>query len=81
MYKAILIFINIIGFLIFTILNVNDIVITHVAPSEIGMYQETEVSIVINKKGGDGFVREFIELLLNLKENDDSEIEKILKGE
>ena len=38
-------------------------------------------SIVINKKGGDGFVREFIELLLNLKENDDFEIEKILKGE
>ena len=37
MSKAILIFINIIGFLIFTILNVNDIGITHVAPSEIGI--------------------------------------------
>ena len=54
MSKAILIFINIIGFLIFTILNVNDIEITHVAPSEIGIYQETEVSIIINKNDFSG---------------------------
>jgi len=54
MSKAILIFINIIGFLIFTILNVNDIEITHVAPSEIGINQETEVSIVINKNDFSG---------------------------
>ena len=54
MSKAILIFINIIGFLIFTILNVNDIKITHVGPSEIGIYQETEVSIIINKNDFSG---------------------------
>ena len=54
MSKAILIFINIIGFLIFTILNVNDIEIKHVAPSEIGIYQETEVSIIINKNDFSG---------------------------
>ena len=54
MSKAILIFINIIGFLIFTILNVNDIEITHVAPSEIGINQETEVSIIINKNDFSG---------------------------
>ena len=54
MSKAILIFINIIGFLIFAILNVNDIEITHVAPSEIGINQETEVSIIINKNDFSG---------------------------
>lgn len=54
MSKAILIFINIVGFLIFTILNVNDIVITHVAPDEIGINQETEVKIVINKNDFSG---------------------------
>ena len=54
MSKAILIFINIIGFLIFTILNVNDIEITHVAPSEIGINQETEVRIIINKNDFSG---------------------------
>ena len=47
MSKAILIFINIIGFLIFTILNVNDIEITHVAPSEIGINQETVVKVPV----------------------------------
>ena len=54
MSKAILIFINIIGFLIFTILNVNDIEITHIAPSEIGINQETEVKIIIDKNDFSG---------------------------
>ena len=72
MSKAILIFINIIGFLIFTILNVNDIEITHVAPSEIGINQETEVSIIINKNdfSGPGRLRlDFNQALnINVKE-------------
>ena len=72
MSKAILIFINIIGFLIFTILNINDIEITHVGPSEIGINQETEVKIVINKNdfSGPGRLRlDFSQALeINVKE-------------
>ena len=49
MSKAILIFINIIGFLIFTILNINEVVITHTAPKEIAIGQEVEVNLIINK--------------------------------
>ena len=49
MPKAILIFINIIGFLLFTILNINDVVITHTAPKEIAIGQEVEVNLIINK--------------------------------
>ena len=44
MSKAILIFINIIGFLIYTILNINDVNITHTAPKEIPVGQEVEVN-------------------------------------
>ena len=72
MSKAILIFINIIGFLIFTIINVNDIGIIHVAPSEIGINQETEVKIIIDKNdfSGPGRLRlDFTEALnIDVKE-------------
>lgn len=72
MSKAILIFINIIGFLIFTIINVNDIGISHVAPSEIGINQETEVKIIIDKNdfSGPGRLRlDFTEALkIDVKE-------------
>ena len=54
MYKAILIFINIIGFLLFTILNINDVVITHTAPKEIAIGQEVEVNLIINKNNFSG---------------------------
>jgi hypothetical protein len=54
MSKAILIFINIIGFLIFTILNINDVVITHTAPKEIPIGQEVEVNLIINKNNFSG---------------------------
>ena len=54
MSKAILIFINIIGFLIFTILNINDVVISHTAPKEIGIGQEVEVNLIINKNNFSG---------------------------
>ncbi|MDG1238164.1 MAG: hypothetical protein P8N69_04585 [Flavobacteriales bacterium] len=58
MFKSILIFINIIGFLIFTILNVGDIENSHkiiqkgeavASKAEIGKNIETEVKIVIGK--------------------------------
>ena len=72
MSKAILIFINIIGFLLFTILNINDIEITHVAPKEIGINQETEVTITIDKNdfSGPGRLRlDFTQALnINVKE-------------
>ena len=72
MSKAILIFINIIGFLLFTILNINDIEITHVAPKEIGINQETEVTITIDKNdfSGPGRLRlDFTHALnINVKE-------------
>ena len=54
MSKAILIFINIIGFLIFTILNINDVNITHTAPKEIPVGQEVEVNLIINKNDFSG---------------------------
>lgn len=54
MSKAILIFINIIGFLLFTILNINDVVITHTAPKEIAIGQEVEVNLIINKNNFSG---------------------------
>ncbi|MFL2589207.1 MAG: hypothetical protein ACJ0QS_03980 [Parvicellaceae bacterium] len=54
MPKAILIFINIIGFLLFTILNINDVVITHTAPKEIAIGQEVEVNLIINKNNFSG---------------------------
>ena len=54
MSKAILIFINIIGFLLFTILNINDVVITHTAPKEIAIGQQVEVNLIINKNNFSG---------------------------
>ena len=54
MYKAILIFINIIGFLLFTILNINDVVITHTAPKVIATGQEVEVNLIIDKNNFSG---------------------------
>ena len=54
MPKVILIFINIIGFLLFTILNINDVVITHTAPKEIAIGQEVEVNLIINKNNFSG---------------------------
>ena len=54
MPKAILIFINIIGFLLFTILNINDVVITHTAPKKIAIGQEVEVNLIINKNNFSG---------------------------
>ena len=54
MSKAILIFINIIGFILFTILNINDVVITHTAPKEIAIGQEVEVNLIINKNNFSG---------------------------
>ena len=54
MSKAILIFINIIGFLIYTILNINDVSITHTAPKEIPIGQEVEVNLIINKNDFSG---------------------------
>jgi len=54
MTKAILIFINIIGFLLFTILNINEVVITHTAAKEIAIGQEVEVNLIINKNNFSG---------------------------
>ena len=63
MFKSILIFINIIGFLIFTILNVNDIVSSHKilkdgqpleTPAKIPKNQDTEVKIIIDKNDFSG---------------------------
>ena len=54
MTKAILIFINIIGFLLFTILNINDVVITHTAAKEIAIGQAVEVNLIINKNNFSG---------------------------
>lgn len=49
MSKVILIFINIIGFLILTILNTNNVDIIHTAPKEIPIGKEIEVNLIINK--------------------------------
>lgn len=54
MSKAVLIFINIIGFLLFTILNINDVVITHTASKEIAIGQAVEVNLIINKNNFSG---------------------------
>jgi len=54
MSKAVLIFINIIGFLLFTILNINDVVITHTAAKEIAIGQAVEVNLIINKNNFSG---------------------------
>ena len=54
MSKAVLIFINFIGFLLFTILNINDVVITHTAPKEIAIGQAVEVNLIINKNNFSG---------------------------
>ena len=54
MTKAILIFINIIGFLLFTILNINDVVITHTAAKEIAIGQAVEVNLIIDKNNFSG---------------------------
>ena len=54
MTKAILIFINIIGFLLFTILNINDVVITHTAAKEIAIGQAVEVNLIIKKNNFSG---------------------------
>ena len=49
MSKAILIFINIIGFLIFTIFSTNSVDIIHTAPKEIPIGKEIEVNLIISK--------------------------------
>ena len=49
MTKAIFIFINIIGFLIFTIFSTNSVDIIHTAPKEIPIGKEIEVNLIINK--------------------------------
>ena len=54
MYKAVLIFINIIGFLLFTILNINDVVITHTTAKEIAIGQAVEVNLIIDKNNFSG---------------------------
>ena len=54
MSKVILIFINIIGFLLFTFLNINEVAITHTAPKEIAIGQEVEVNLIINKNNFSG---------------------------
>ena len=54
MSKVILIFINIIGFLLFTIFNLNDVDITHTSQNEIAIGQEVEVNLIINKNNFSG---------------------------
>ena len=54
MSKVILIFINIVGFLIFTIFNTNNIDIIHTAPKEIPVGEEIEVNLIINKDNFSG---------------------------
>jgi hypothetical protein len=87
MFKSILIFINIIGFLIFTILNVGDIENSHkiiqkgetvVSKAEIGKNIETDVKIIIGKNefSGPGRLRLDFSNATNIsvkeKENDGS---------
>jgi len=73
MTKAILIFINIIGFLLFTILNINEVVITHTAAKEIAIGQEVEVNLIINKNNFSGPGRLILDLSqaegITVKEN------------
>ena len=54
MFKAILIFINVIGFLIFTIFNVTSVNIIHTAPKEIPIGKEIEVNLIISKANFSG---------------------------
>ena len=54
MSKAILIIINIIGFLYLTILNIKKTEITHNGPKQIEIGQELEVNIIINKNDFSG---------------------------
>ena len=54
MSKVILIIINIIGFLIFTNLNTNNIEIIHSAPKEIPIGKDIEVNLIINKDNFSG---------------------------
>ena len=54
MYKVIMIIINIIGFLIFTNLNTNNVEIIHSAPKEIPIGKDIEVNLIINKDNFSG---------------------------
>lgn len=78
MSKAIVIFINIIGFLIFTIFNANSVDIIHTAPKEIPIGKEVEVNLIINKDNFSGPGRLKLDLsqangiLVKEKMNDES---------
>ena len=54
MSKVILIFINILGFLLLTTLNINNENIIHTAPKEIPVGKEIEVNLIINKDNFSG---------------------------
>ena len=49
MIKSVFIFINLFGLLLYSFFNIEDIVITHTGPSEIGYGESAEVKIIINK--------------------------------
>ena len=49
MSKVIIIFVNVIGFLIITIFNANNVDIIHTAHKEIPIGKEIEVNLIINK--------------------------------
>ena len=49
MIKSVFIFINLFGLLLYSFFNIEDIVISHTGPSEIGYGESAEVKIVINK--------------------------------
>jgi len=78
MSKVILIFINVIGFLIITILNTNNVDIIHTAPKEIPIGKEIEVNLIINKDNFSGPGRLKLDLsqangiLVKEKMNDES---------
>ncbi len=78
MSKAILIFINVIGFLIITIFNANNVDIIHTAPKEIPIGKEIEVNLIINKNNFSGPGRLKLDLsqangiLVKEKMNDES---------
>ena len=78
MFKAILIFINVIGFLIFTIFNVTSVNIIHTAPKEIPIGKEIEVNLIISKANFSGTGRLKLDLsqangiLVKEKINDES---------
>ena len=54
MSKVILIFINILGFLLLTTLNINNENIIHTTPKEIPVGKEIEVNLIINKDNFSG---------------------------